>query len=98
MEMKFNPSYSIALLLLAIAVNTSATLRYVNVNSTNPTRPYTNWVTAATNIQDAVAVAAAGDTVLVADGVYPGSVTVTKPLALASVNGPQFTVIDGCSA
>ena len=32
---------------------------------------------------------------LVTNGVYPGGVSVTKPLTLRSVNGPQFTVING---
>ena len=29
------------------------------------------------------------------NGVYPGGVSVTKPLTLLSVNGPQFTIING---
>ena len=33
--------------------------------------------------------------VLVTNGVYPGEVAVTIPLTLLSVNGPQFTIIDG---
>ena len=40
-------------------------------------------------------VAAANDVVLVTNGVYPGGVSVTKPLTLLSVNGPQFTIING---
>ncbi len=39
--------------------------------------------------------AAAGDEVVVTNGVYPGGVTVTNPLKLLSANGPQFTVING---
>jgi hypothetical protein len=68
---------------------------YVSLQSTNPTPPYTNWATAATNIQDAVILAATNDVVVVTNGVYPGGVTVATPLVLLSVNGPQFTVIDG---
>ncbi|HTY88185.1 MAG TPA: choice-of-anchor Q domain-containing protein [Candidatus Acidoferrum sp.] len=73
----------------------SAAMHYVNINNTDPAPPYTTWATAATNIQDAVNVAATNDVVVVTNGVYPGGVTVTNPLTLLSVNGPQFTVIDG---
>ena len=80
-------------------------MRYVDVNSANPTPPYTNWATAATNIQDAVDAAVAGDEIVVTNGIYAtGSgrtpdfvanrVAVDKPLTLRSVNGPEFTVID----
>ena len=41
---------------------------------------------------------AAGDVVVVSNGVYSGCVSVTKPLTLQSVNGPEATVIEGGSA
>jgi hypothetical protein len=47
-----------------------AATHYVDVNSTNATPPYTNWAAAATNIEDAVDAAVAGDEVVVTDGVY----------------------------
>src|SRR5207302_3726634 len=65
------------------------------VNNTNPTPPYATWATAATSIQGAVDAAAASDAVIVTNGVYSGGLSVTNPLALLSVNGPQFTVING---
>lgn len=80
---------------LLAASNLLAATHYVSMESTNPTPPYTNWATAATDVQDAVDAAASNDVVLVTDGAYPGSVTVTNPLALLSVNGPRLTTIDG---
>jgi hypothetical protein len=42
----------------------------VDLDSTNATPPYTNWITAATVIQDAVDAAAEGDVVVVTNGTY----------------------------
>jgi hypothetical protein len=68
---------------------------YVAASGNNPQPPYASWSTAATNIQDAVDVAAVGALLLVSNGVYAGGITVVYPLTLLSVNGPQFTVING---
>ena len=92
--MKKPISLTVLTLLLAVS-SLSAATHYVSLGSTNPTPPYTNWATAATNVQDAVNVAAINDVVLVNNGVYPGSVSETKELMLLSVNGPQVTVING---
>jgi parallel beta-helix repeat protein len=73
----------------------SGIVRYVNVNSTNAVPPFLQWATAATNIQQAVSAAGVGDEVLVTNGVYPGTVAVSDSVTLRSVNGPQFTIVDG---
>jgi parallel beta-helix repeat protein len=95
------------LLLLAFGSPAFATVRYVDGNNTNATPPYTNWDTAATIIQQAVDAAMAGDEIVVTNGIYTtggravrtnvlvNRVAVDKPLAVRSVNGPQFTVIQG---
>jgi hypothetical protein len=87
------------------AVRSPATVLFVDVNCASPAPPYTNWVTAATNIQDAVDVAAAGDEIVVTDGVYAAGATavygmsnrvaVTQPVTVRSVNGPDVTTIVG---
>jgi hypothetical protein len=90
-----------AVLLLANAGAAFAATHYVDQNSTNATPPYTDWSTAATNIQDAVDAAALGDEIVVTDGTYDSGgrdgnrVKVDKPLTLRSANGPQFSTITG---
>ena len=86
-----------ATLLLATAGSALAEVHYVDVNSTNATPPYTNWTTAATNIQDAVDAAVAGDEIVVTNGLY-APVAVNKPLNVRSVNGREATFIYGLGA
>src|SRR5438093_1559447 len=98
---------AILLALAGIAGSALAAVRYVDVNSASPTLPYTSWATAATNIQDAVDAAMAGEEIVVTNGIYAtggrapvgdsttNRVVVDKPLILRSINGPQFTTIDG---
>ena len=79
--------------------------RYVNLISPTPAFPYDSWTIAATNIQDAVDVALAGELILVTNGVYQAGarvvngmsnrVVVTKPVTVQSVNGPEVTSIAG---
>jgi len=101
-----------AILLAAIQMShlsttaTAATL-YVDLNNPAPVSPYTNWVTAATNIQDAVDAAVDGDLIWVTNGVYrtggrvvtgvlTNRVALTGAITLQSVSGPGLTVIEGC--
>src|ERR1017187_8412263 len=87
---------------ILFAINVSATVRYVDLNCTNTTPPYTDWSTAATNIQDAVTVAQAGEFVVVSNGIYnfggavvygqeTNRVALTNAITLTSVNGAQLT-------
>jgi hypothetical protein len=67
---------------------------YVSLDSVTPSSPYTSWNTAARTIQDAVDVLCGSGTIIVSNGVY-GPVTVSPPIAIRSLNGPEVTSIDG---
>ncbi|MFH1476078.1 MAG: hypothetical protein ABIH24_01095 [Verrucomicrobiota bacterium] len=97
-------------MLVAVAIciqMAGAATNYVDRYGANPVPDYTNWATAATNIQDAVDVAAVGNTVLVSNGVYDtggkktpsyaltNRVCATTAIILRSVNGPNSTFIKG---
>jgi hypothetical protein len=83
-----------------------ASTLYVDANSANPTPPYATWATAARVIQDAVDASVGGDEIVVTNGLYatggrlvsgtlPNRVAVDRPINMHSVNGPQFTIIQG---
>jgi hypothetical protein len=87
----------------ALASRAFATTHYVDAGGTNPISPFTDWSTAATNIQDVINAANTNDRILVTNGLYQLSgynpvAYVTKTLTLQSVNGPSVTVIDGQSS
>jgi hypothetical protein len=82
-----------AITIIGITHLSAATL-YVSVTSTNPVAPYAGWATAATNLQQAIDVAAAGDEVVATDGTYT-AITVNKQMLIRSENGPIWTFIDG---
>ncbi len=85
----------------------SAEEHFVNISGTAPFAPYTNWITAATTIQDAVDSADDGDVVWVTNGIYavggritPGAllanrVVITNTILVRSVGGPTVTTIEG---
>ncbi len=83
----------------------AAKVHYVSLSGGH-VPPFASWATAATNIQAAIDVAVASNTVLVADGVYEtggrvvhGSMTnrvvINKGIMVKSVNGPEVTIIKG---
>jgi hypothetical protein len=89
-----------------VVVHVTPPTHYVNASSAGPVAPYTSWQTAAPTIQAAVDVSGPGDVILVTNGVYSiggrvvnGTVTnrvaVDRAAAVLSVNGPQFTFIQG---
>ena len=98
--------WAYTILLACLAQVALATTRYVDASPHTPVSPYTSWATAATNIQDAINIAAFADTILVNDGLYKSGPTInvlgnnrvftmSKRLLIQSLNGPEVTIIQG---
>ena len=90
---------------LLVCASAQAATRYVSPSGSH-TPPFTNWPTAATDIQSAIDVAVDGDTVLVTNGTYDtggvvvhGAMTnriaITNSITVSSVNGRDFTFVVG---
>lgn len=72
---------------------------YVSTNGAHQA-PFDNWDQAATDIQSAVDLASEGDTVVVGDGEYvlSSTITITQGITVCSLNGPTHTAVNGNQA
>src|ERR1035437_11017816 len=97
---------SVVTVFILLTMRAGATTFYVEAANSTPAAPFTNWPTAATNIQDAIDAASDGDLILVTNGLYNtggrvvyGSLTnrvvINKAVTVQSVNGPALTTIQG---
>lgn len=87
-------SFAFAALALAAAPLSAATW-HVDAARPDDSGDGTSWATAKRTIQAAVSASAAGDAILVTNGVYGPISTANKAIAIASVEGPESTTIDG---
>ena len=103
----FNLDYPLGVAATVMVEVTAEDIHYADANSLAPQAPYTNWATAADNIQDAVDACPPGGRVVVTNGLYaageratPGGllncrVVITNDITVESVGGPGATVIRG---
>jgi hypothetical protein len=83
----------ITLLLFITQSLSYATIRYVSKTGSS-TPPYTTWETASDSIQKAIDASLAGDTVIVANGIYKESLIIEKSLVLLG-SSMDSCIIDG---
>lgn len=95
--MKRAVGFLAVLLLSGLPESAFAVTHYVSPGGNN-TSPYTNWLTAATNIQAAVNVATNGETVLLTNGTYgvASRIWITNAVSVLSVNSYLSTTV-ACS-
>jgi len=105
--MKLSPLFVGGILVCSIFGRLHAATFYVNGAGANPTPPFADWSTAATNIQDAIDASTNGDVILVTNGLYAtgagrsmdgrstNRVTIDKAVTVESVSGPFSTIIQG---
>ncbi len=107
--MKLNPLCLGVVGLVFFILRASSAPLYVDLNSTNPVSPYSDWSSAATNIQDAIDASSDGDQIWVTNGIYQtggrvmagdltNRVALNKAVTVESVNGPFVTIIQGAGA
>src|SRR5690606_25616513 len=99
MKIRFSLRFvAAALILCAGGVRLAAADHFVSPIGLHVS-PFTDWNSAATNIQDAIDAASDGDTIWVTNGVYAtggkvmsgdltNRIALDKPLTVRSVNGP----------
>ncbi len=96
---------SACLALWSMCATVNAVDRYVSLQG-NQTPPFTDWASAATNIQDAIDLATDGDVIYVTNGVYASGgkvmagdltnrVALDNAVLVKSVNGASETIIQG---
>ena len=83
--MNLRPVIFIVCVWVLLPFKAASSIFYVDLNSLNPTSPYADLSTAATNIQDAIDAATNGDLVLVNDGVYQEGFRVTQEAVAAGL-------------
>jgi PKD repeat protein len=107
----YNEDYPLGISVTQVVEVVVQTVFYVAQDSASPVPPYSDWATAASDIQSAIDLATIpGQRVLVSNGVYgtggrlvgssifgntTNRVVVPRPMRVSSVNGPDVTTIEG---